>query len=139
MTHEQAKAEVKDILNECQLKLSNVIGKPVNIMYRIKVNDINAQLIIQTVCAVMNLSYSQLISKSQEQQLVVGRNLVMWLTQYYCGLTAAKIADLVNRDRTTVTHSVIKVNEMLDVADPLYMLPIQKIEKIILNITNEAA
>lgn len=134
---QQQKMRVKEIMAEAEQKIASEIGRPVNLLYKIKVNHMNPQLIIQQVLAVCKVTYSELTGKSQEQRLVVPRHLVIWLTTYYCGLADSEVGQLVNRDRTTVVHAIGKINDSLDVQDQLYMMPLKEIEQRLLQITKE--
>ena len=137
MSNEIIKQQVDTILNKCREDLQAAIGKPVNVLFRIKINNINPHLIINNVLAVIGVTYSEMISKSREQQLVTARTLVMWLVNTYCGFSHGQIADLVNRDRTTVTVGLKQVSDFIENNDPVIMIPLLKIEKRLLEIIKE--
>jgi chromosomal replication initiation ATPase DnaA len=132
---EQTQLEVRCVLDECQKRLTAIIGKPVNVLYRIKVNSINPQLIINFVCHVQKVFYSDVLSRSQERHLVISRNMISWLVKWYCGYTHEQISKLVNREISNVTHSLKTVDDMMGIADPLYLGPIQEVEKLLLGVT----
>lgn len=131
---EQQKLRVREIMQEAEQKITTEIGRPVNLMYKIKVNHLNPQIIIQNVLKVCGITYSELINKSHETKYVVARHLVMWLVTYYCGLSDAEVGKMVNRDRSTVSHGLGIINDRLDVKDDLYIKPLEEIEKILLGI-----
>jgi chromosomal replication initiation ATPase DnaA len=87
MTTEIVKQQVSNILAECQNKLSQTLGKPVNVIYRIKVNSISPELIVQQVCEECKLRYSDIVAKGKQKEFAVARNIIAWLVTYYCGLT----------------------------------------------------
>ncbi|MGQ0738393.1 MAG: helix-turn-helix domain-containing protein, partial [Bacteroidota bacterium] len=119
-------------------KLSDEIGKPVSLMYRIKVNHLNPQLIIQQVLSVCNISYSDLLKKSNEKKHVIPRRLIIWLVTYYCGFSSPMIAPMLNIDASTVRHGIDSMNDSLDTEDPMYLIPLKEIEQRLLQITREA-
>ncbi|MEQ1677882.1 MAG: helix-turn-helix domain-containing protein [Chitinophagaceae bacterium] len=135
---QQQKQRVKEIMAEAEQKITTEIGRPVNLLYKIKVNHMNPQLIIQQVLAVCGVTYGELVSKSHEQRYVVPRRIVMWLTTYYCGLSDTEVGKLINRDRSTVSHGIVSMNDSLDVQDDLYIVPLKQIETQLLQITNAA-
>jgi chromosomal replication initiation ATPase DnaA len=131
----EQKQRVKEILAETEMKLTAEIGKPVSVLYRIKVNHLNPTLIIQQVLTTCNVSYSEVLSKSKEQKCFVPRRLIMWLVSYYCGFNSHQIAPLLNVDNSAVRHGIEGVNNALDVADPIFLVPLKDIEKKLLAIT----
>jgi chromosomal replication initiation ATPase DnaA len=136
---EEQKKQVRDIMDECQNKLAAVIGAPVSVLYRLKINHINPEIIIQHVLRTCNVRHSQLVSQSREKELVVARYLIIWLVTYYCGISSEKVAAMVNRERSSVPHAIAEVNDKLDVNDEMYVKPLKEIERLLLNNINDAA
>ena len=139
MTQLEQSNQVREIMNDTQNRLTQVIGAPVSLMYKLKVNHINPQLIIQNVCRVTGFTFAQILSKSHEQKYVVARRLIMWLTTYYCGMSDYEVGLLIDLDRSTIAKGIIAVNDMLETNDQLYVEPLRKLETIILELTKEPA
>jgi chromosomal replication initiation ATPase DnaA len=81
------------------------------------------QEIIRRVVLATGHSYDIIKSKTRERQIVCARQFAIWkvYTELYShGYTLHMIADVFNRDHTTVLHSVKVVNGMLKFNDPIF-------------------
>lgn len=134
---EEKKTAVKQVMEETQKALSEIYGTPVSVMYKIKSNYISPNLLLQVVLSHFKLKYSDLASKRRDTEVTLPRQLYSYLAKGYCGLTDLQIAEIINRDRTTVTVSLQKVKDMVDNNDPLYTEPLQEIETAIMNLVKE--
>jgi chromosomal replication initiation ATPase DnaA len=130
---------VNDIIEKAKQDITNAIGRTATIILRLKVNHLNPELIIQQVCTTCKVTWSQVVNKGREREYVTPRHLICWLITHYCGLTPDKIAQFIHRDRTTVLYAIENVNNMLDTNNPMYVHPLVEIEKLLLNIVNDAA
>ncbi len=128
MSTPETRQRVMEIMAETESRLTAEIGSPVSVTYQIKVNRVNAQIIIQQVLAVFGITYSDMISKSKEHQFCVPRQITAWLITYYTGSSQEQIAAHINRDRSMVSKSIDRVNDMLDTCDELYIKPLREIE-----------
>jgi chromosomal replication initiation ATPase DnaA len=138
--NERDQERVNDILGETNRQLREVVGKPVSVIYRIRVNDISVQHVIQTVCRVCGVTWSQVLDKNKENTVLVPRQLIAWMLVKYCGLTHERVSKELNRgDHSTVTRMLQRVNEMIETSDPLYMVPLQTAEECILKLTRDQA
>lgn len=131
---------IKEVMDNTSKQLKEILGKPVTLIYKIKVNDISAEHIIQTVCKICNITWSEMIGKTKTNHVVVPRQLTAWLLALYCGYTREKIAQEFGKaDHSVITHMIQRVNDMLDTNDELYTRPLKTIESCILKLTEEAA
>ena len=72
--------------------------------------------IVETVCNHYNVSPSAISSSSRKHDLVIARQVSMYLAQKYTKMPASRIGKLVGgRDHSTVIHSCTKVEERLKV------------------------
>ncbi|MBR1400059.1 MAG: chromosomal replication initiator protein DnaA [Prevotella sp.] len=72
--------------------------------------------IIETVCHHFNVSPSAISSSSRKQDLVIARQVSMYLAQKYTKMPASRIGKLVGgRDHSTVIHSCSKVEQRLKI------------------------
>jgi chromosomal replication initiation ATPase DnaA len=139
-TEIQRNNSIKLVMESTSQQLRDILGKPVTLIYKIKVNDISPEHIIQTVCKICNTTWSAITSESRQQKVIVPRQLTAWLLARYCGYTREKIAkEFGKADHSVVTHMIHRVNEMLDTKDELYLQPLQAIENCILKLTEEKA
>lgn len=125
---QENKNRIRVIMTEAQRMISDEVGAPVSLMYRIKGNQISQNHILHMVMGHFRVTYQQMTSSSREEQFKVPRQVYCYLVDAYCGVTHSRIGKDINRDRSTVTTSIQVVRDMLDVQDPLYYGPVQKLE-----------
>lgn len=84
--------------------------------------------ILDSVCTHFSVSVAGVNSKSRKHELVVARQVSMYLAQKYTKMPASRIGKLVgNRDHSTVIHSCSQVETRLKV-DPRFSDEITSIE-----------
>ena len=66
----------------------------------------------------LGITKEQIGSKSRKRTLVIPRQIVAYILYRTGKFPLATIGDLMNRDHTTVIHSVRTVSELLEVKDP---------------------
>ena len=84
----------------------------------VKVDDkpLTVDEIVETVCNHFNVSPSAVGGKSRKRDLVVARQVSMYLAQKYTKMPASRIGKLVgNRDHSTVIHSCSQVETRLKI------------------------
>ena len=84
--------------------------------------------IVEKVCVHYNVSASDVNSKSRRRDLVIARQVSMYLTQKYTKMPASRIGKLVGgRDHSTVIHSCTQVEQRMKI-DKAFMEDVQSIE-----------
>ena len=84
--------------------------------------------ILDSVCNHFNVSATAVNSRSRKHDLVVARQVSMYLAQKYTKMPASRIGKLVGgRDHSTVIHSCSQVEQRLKI-DRLFSDEIQSIE-----------
>jgi chromosomal replication initiator protein len=84
--------------------------------------------IVETVCNHFNVSPSAVNGKSRRHELVVARQVSMFLAQKYTKMPASRIGKLVgNRDHSTVIHSCKHIEQLMQV-DKTFRDELQSIE-----------
>ena len=72
--------------------------------------------ILDTVCNHFNVTVTAVNSKSRKRDLVIARQVSMYLAQKYTKMPAARIGRLVgNRDHSTVIHSCSQIENRMKV------------------------
>lgn len=85
--------------------------------------------IVETVCNHFNVSTAAISSKSRKRELVVARQVSMYLAQKYTKMPTSRIGKLVGgRDHSTVIHSCSQVEARLQV-DSAFSDEISSIER----------
>lgn len=79
-------------------------------------NPLTVDEILDTVCNHFSVTLSAVNSKSRKHDLVIARQVTMYLAQKYTKMPASRIGRLVgNRDHSTVIHSCAQVENRLKV------------------------
>ena len=79
-------------------------------------NPLTVDEILDTVCNHFSVTLSAVNSKSRKHDLVIARQVTMYLAQKYTKMPASRIGRLVgNRDHSTVIHSCAQVENRLQV------------------------
>lgn len=77
--------------------------------------------IVESVCTHYNVSTSAISSRSRRRELVIARQVSMYLAQKYTKMPASRIGKLVGgRDHSTVIHSCKTVERLLKVDHAFY-------------------
>ena len=69
--------------------------------------------IAEKVCNYYQIKYGQMMSKYRGEEVTLARQMTMYLTKEKTALNGEEIAQLFNRDRTTVLHSISKIRGQL--------------------------
>ena len=69
--------------------------------------------IAEKVCNYYQIKYGQLMSKYRGEEVTLARQMTMFLTKEKTNLNGEEIAQIFNRDRTTVLHSIAKIRGQL--------------------------
>jgi len=69
--------------------------------------------IAEKVCNYYQIKYGQMMSKYRGEEVTLARQMTMYLTKEKTSLNGEEIAQLFNRDRTTVLHSISKIKGQL--------------------------
>ena len=95
--------------------------------------EITCELIIQRVAEHFNISPSEITSKSRTSDLVLPRQISMYLCKSMTGKSLQDIAKALNKkDHTTVMHGVKKISEDIKV-DKILSKKIENIKNIIIS------
>ncbi len=62
--------------------------------------------IAEKVCNYYQIKYGQMMSKYRGEEVTLARQMTMYLTKEKTELNGEEIAQIFNRDRTTVLHSI---------------------------------
>ena len=85
--------------------------------------------IIDRVCRHYEVTPAMVKGKSRKQEIVLARQLSMYLADKYTNIPATRIGKLVgNRDHSTVLHSISKIAEKLT-KDKIFALEVEKVMK----------
>jgi chromosomal replication initiation ATPase DnaA len=69
--------------------------------------------IAEKVCNYYQIKYGQMMSKYRGEEVTLARQMTMFLTKEKTELNGEEIAQIFNRDRTTVLHSIQKIRGQL--------------------------
>lgn len=89
---------------------------------------ISVQSILEVVSRRFNLSISQLLSKCRERNLVIPRQVAIYLSRKLTNLSLSEIGGYIGgRDHSTIIHADNKISEILQ-KDKNLQLTVQKLE-----------
>ena len=72
--------------------------------------------IINIVCKELDITFDKLIAKTRERNIVITRQILIYLLYYYTSLSIEKIGKMVgDRDHSSVIFSVRKIKSYFDV------------------------
>ena len=136
---ENANGSVRDLegVVNSLMAYSIVYGKPIDMALAtsvlkrsVKVDDkpLTVDEIVATVCDQLNVSPEEVGGKSRKRDLVVARQVSMYLAQKHTKMPASRIGQLIaGRDHSTVLHSCEKVEQRMK-AEKDFTALIEKIE-----------
>jgi chromosomal replication initiator protein len=91
--------------------------------------DISIDEIKKTVCDFFELPYDKLLSKSRKREIVMVRQIAMYLSKNHTKYSTAQIGDQIGKkDHTTVIHSCKSIQNMID-TDKAFKKTMQDLEK----------
>lgn len=97
-------------------RLKDLLDKHLNIkttrMSKEKQKEYAVQ-IAEKVCNYYQIKYGQMMSKYRGEEVTLARQMTMYLTKEKTELNGEEIAQIFNRDRTTVLHSIQKIRGQL--------------------------
>ena len=137
---ENANGSVRDLegVVNSLMAYSVVYGRPINMALAtsvlkrsVKVDNkpLTVDEIVNTVCSQFNVSPEEVGGKSRKRNLVVARQVSMYLAQKHTKMPASRIGQLIaGRDHSTVLHSCEKV-EMRMKAEKEFTALIETIER----------
>ena len=87
--------------------------------------------ILETVCRFFDVTPNAVKGPSRKKELVMPRQIVMYLADKYTNIPAARIGKLVGgRDHSTVLHSINKVREMKE-KDKSFASQLKKVDEML--------
>ena len=108
------------------LSKANVSGRLINLC---------PQEIILTTCSFLKVSVRQMRSASRVRALVECRFMIINLCLKHLGMTLKEIAQLINRDHTTVIHGKDAGNDLLE-TDFNFAMKLKEIENQLEKLTD---
>jgi len=94
----------------------------------------DAEFICRFALRQLRLTHEDLTGACRKQHMVDARSIIVWLCYKYSFKTGMrKIADLINRDRTTAIHMVQRANNCIDTCECKFVEKLQRIEGLLLS------
>lgn len=120
--------DVYEIIENCEIQLRELLGKKVKVWYSPDSSVYNMGNVFDATITVCDISRESALGKRRARNVVTARHLFSWLSRKYTGATLLEIGSYINRDYTTVIHSIQKVNELISVKDEIILNTISAIE-----------
>jgi chromosomal replication initiator protein len=77
-------------------------------------NKITPQHIMDVVCEHLNVKPEEIKSKNRREEIVIPRQIVMYLCSKYTDCSSTKIGEFLGKDHSTVLHGVSKMEDDLE-------------------------
>ncbi|NLW89710.1 MAG: chromosomal replication initiator protein DnaA [Clostridiaceae bacterium] len=91
---------------------------------------ITAQLIMEVVARYYNITVSEILSNRRSKDIIVPRQVAMYLCRYVINMTFPKIGEVFGgKDHTTVIHACNKVSTDLSSSQPDLIADVEEIKK----------
>ncbi len=91
---------------------------------------ITFQLILEVVARYYNISVSEILSNRRSKDIIVPRQIAMYLCRYVINMTFPKIGEVFGgKDHTTVIHACNKVSSDLSSSSSEYIADVEEIKK----------
>ena len=92
---------------------------------------ISVESIQETVCKFFNVENKQIHSKSRKREIVLARQVSMYLSKKYTDLSLSRIGDMIGkRDHATVLHALKNINGLMDI-DKSFKSSMDEIEEML--------
>lgn len=119
---------LRDVLDDCQNKAQELIGKPIKLYFKFTVHSITSEMIIRELCEHYQLTWSVIISNAEHPN-IVAKQLYAWLARTYTSKTNKELARIMGcATHTAVTRACDRVKHMIETKDDLYVLPLNAVE-----------
>jgi chromosomal replication initiator protein len=87
--------------------------------------------VLETVCRFYDVTPNAVKGASRKKELVIPRQIVMYLADKYTNIPAARIGKLIGgRDHSTVLHSINKVRMMIE-KDKVFASQVKKVDEML--------
>ena len=83
-------------------------------LVNVKVKELSIQDIVKVVCEHYHLTPEMLMLKSRKREIVLARQIVMYICKTYCNFSLTSIGTYFEKDHTTVIYSTKLVCNLLD-------------------------
>lgn len=122
--------QVQAILDECQVKVQDIMGVPVTVSYKLKFHHLKSDDLAAIICDVCEVKWQQIISPNRKIGVKVARQLYCYFACMVQKKHLRIIAETLNYgDHSCVIHSRDKVKDMIAIQDELYMPLFGEIER----------
>lgn len=119
---------VQAILDKCHADIEALTGHPVTLNFSLKFHYLSTRVLAGIITDVCEVDWDDVVGTSRKGVLVISRHLYCYFAREYQKKKFVQISQLLNRDHTTVMHSVNIVKNMIEVSDELYMTYFSEIE-----------
>lgn len=75
--------------------------------------EVNFREIFKEVCAYYNISMLDAISSRRTMKIALARHVIAYIASQHTALSLSQIASRLDKDRTTIAHSIARVKELM--------------------------
>jgi chromosomal replication initiation ATPase DnaA len=119
---------LRNLLDETQLKIQDIIGKAVTVSYRINAFNKSLDELLSIVCRVCEVTLPEMTCRDRYHRIIIARHAYCWFGRCWLGHNLVDIAAKIKKDHTTVIHATNKVNDLIAIKDAEYMDVLERIK-----------
>lgn len=131
------RSAIKDIMDAAEAQIAEQVGRPVSLLYSVKLNGVSPGFIIQSVCRICGVTWSSLVSATKKREAVIPRQIAAWLLNKYGGFGPSEIGRHLQKQHTSVLRLIESASNMIDTDDELFMPLLTRCEAEIIKLTRE--
>jgi chromosomal replication initiator protein len=106
------------IISDAERLLSDLIGTPVKLVVNLNPTEINETMFQTLICDHFNVSWAKVKSTSRKDEYVQARFVYCYLCKVHLGLSNKAIGEHINRDHSSVSNAMKKVNTWIKSKNP---------------------
>jgi chromosomal replication initiation ATPase DnaA len=113
---------LKELLDATALQIETLIGKPVQVFYKIEVRGLRATDLLDIVCEVCEVEREDMLSKKRYRELVTARQLFCHVAHTELRLTQERISKILGMDsHTSARHNILMAVDFIETNDGPFM------------------
>lgn len=122
---------LKEILQECQQKVTTLLGRPVVIHYSMTINSVPYSQLAAIICQVCSVTWKSILDHDRKANVVIARQLFCYFASEVLHKQVTEIGRIIGKDHTTVIHGRGKIRNMIDTEDDLYCPIINEVQGLL--------
>lgn len=132
--------KVKNLILECQEKVREMTQNNAVVLVSFvqkAEHKFEYDEIAKIVCSVTGVPLMLAMKRNNKREFVLTRHLIAYYGKSHCNMNSVQLADKLKKDHTTILSSFKKVNNWLEIGDPLVCEAVFQINSIIQKLNHD--